>query len=68
MRSWIVVADEGAHPRSRGENHLTASHLPPGRWLIPAHAGKTTSRVMLISMIWAHPRSRGENLISTNPM
>ena len=20
MRSWIVVADEGAHPRSRGEN------------------------------------------------
>ena len=25
-RSWITVADEGAHPRSRGENHTAGTH------------------------------------------
>ena len=50
----------GSSPLTRGKHtRLHVHDLPAG--LIPAHAGKTTSSVMLISMIWAHPRSRGEN-------
>ena len=32
------------------------------RWLIPAHAGKTTPPPEAREPLWAHPRSRGENL------
>ena len=73
----------GAHPRSRGENHVAgpltsgrrgSSPLTRGkreqraarrvlRGLIPAHAGKTPSRVWGLSGRRAHPRSRGENAV-----
>ena len=31
-------------------------------WLIPAHAGKTSGRIIVCHIFPAHPRSRGENL------
>ena len=34
----------GAHPRSRGENHVGDANRLSSRGLIPAHAGKTTRR------------------------
>ena len=72
-----------AHPRSRGENNVSApemtvmmgsSPLTRGKpWLrsfrsvggrlIPAHAGKTSTRRTRTSGPAAHPRSRGENLM-----
>ena len=50
----------GSSPLTRGKQRECV-FIAPFDGLIPAHAGKTTSSVMLISMIWAHPRSRGEN-------
>ena len=50
-----------AHPRSRGENFLTALDAPKLAWLIPAHAGKTGCVGGPCPADRAHPRSRGEN-------
>ena len=50
-----------AHPRSRGENTLTASALTARTRLIPAHAGKTEPLRRGRVRERAHPRSRGEN-------
>ena len=36
--------------------------MTEGRWLIPAHAGKTAPRCPPWDPTGAHPRSRGENL------
>ena len=77
-----------AHPRSRGENQVTArrTHCATGsspltrgkrerdtpdrvaRGLIPAHAGKTTTRHSMNCLRWAHPRSRGENERGAAPL
>ena len=51
----------GSSPLTRGkraERH--PEHHGPG--LIPAHAGKTPSRLPRLSPDGAHPRSRGENM------
>ena len=44
MRSWIVVADEGAHPRSRGENTNDAPHAVPVEGSSPLTRGKHQRR------------------------
>ena len=50
-----------------GSSPLTRGKLIIRRWartvwgLIPAHAGKTSSRERATASTWAHPRSRGEN-------
>ena len=54
----------GSSPLTRGKRLVRRSQLLiPG--LIPAHAGKTTSRAASSLRGGAHPRSRGEN--STTP-
>ena len=40
---------------------MCAWALDDGPGLIPAHAGKTERRVVVLRAIQAHPRSRGEN-------
>ena len=52
---------------THGSSPLTRGKLGPRRaygyrrWLIPAHAGKTTMPLHLSRAPRAHPRSRGEN-------
>ena len=55
----------GAHPRSRGENHVGHANGLPGGGLIPAHAGKTGIKTSINNVATAHPRSRGENAIQS---
>ena len=54
------LVHQGSSPLTRGKPraHATAA---PGPGLIPAHAGKTGSRIRPSSDSRAHPRSRGEN-------
>ena len=55
-RTW----PPGSSPLTRGKPH--EPHNPPlRRRLIPAHAGKTWSRISRLRRSAAHPRSRGEN-------
>ena len=50
----------GSSPLTRGKRRrIMPGKRAPG--LIPAHAGKTTSRPCRTWEPWAHPRSRGEN-------
>ena len=42
---------------------MTLPRLAHEQGLIPAHAGKTVSRILSVFLCWAHPRSRGENLM-----
>ena len=50
----------GSSPLTRGKQDVAQSPSWP-EGLIPAHAGKTSSRAYGTSAGWAHPRSRGEN-------
>ena len=50
----------GSSPLTRGKPARDDDRFPEGR-LIPAHAGKTSSRWCLSLSCPAHPRSRGEN-------
>ena len=50
-----------AHPHSRGENLGLAVRRATRRWLIPTHAGKTTTSTPSRPTPRAHPHSRGEN-------
>ena len=50
----------GSSPLTRGKRLAARSGYDPGG-LIPAHAGKTRSRICSESAPAAHPRSRGEN-------
>ena len=53
-------SSEGSSPRMRGKPlALRTYETPVG--LIPAHAGKTGSRVQVLSQTGAHPRACGEN-------
>ena len=55
-----AAAPTGSSPLTRGKrSEVLGSHGWPG--LIPAHAGKTISRMVWVSGLGAHPRSRGEN-------
>ena len=58
------MAATGSSPLTRGKPQGRIQ-VPPGRGLIPAHAGKTNPSRALSIVVWAHPRSRGEN--STRP-
>ena len=51
----------GSSPLTRGKRLAARSGYDPGG-LIPAHAGKTRSRICSESAPAAHPRSRGENI------
>ena len=58
---WALLC-AGSSPLTRGK----PPRGPPGevgRGLIPAHAGKTTSILFMVSGGRAHPRSRGENVV-----
>ena len=51
----------GAHPRSRGEHAEERPGIVAGAWLIPAHAGSTSTDIKVETITRAHPRSRGEH-------
>ena len=53
--------EDGSSPLTRGKRLEGCAQLPL-QGLIPAHAGKTSSRERATASTWAHPRSRGENL------
>ncbi len=53
---------EGSPPRMRGKPTRKAKHRT-GRWITPAHAGKTCSRISAWRGSWDHPRACGENLM-----
>ena len=56
----------GSSPLTRGKPWVPGIVWETNR-LIPAHAGKTAPRVMLVSRARAHPRSRGENSSAAHP-
>ena len=56
-----ALAVEGSSPLTRGKRG-PREPFRDGRGLIPAHAGKTSSRRCRPWRTSAHPRSRGENL------
>ena len=53
-------SEAGSSPLTRGKRHEPREGRA-GRGLIPAHAGKTRSRLGAVTSSRAHPRSRGEN-------
>ena len=55
-----IEPSRGSSPLTRGKLVGPAAGLAV-LGLIPAHAGKTTSRPASTAASWAHPRSRGEN-------
>ena len=57
------VPTAGSSPLTRGKLRDRVLGAGVNR-LIPAHAGKTTSRVTRAGAVTAHPRSRGENVAS----
>ena len=50
----------GSSPLTRGKLRVL-DQAKSGRRLIPAHAGKTSTKCAGSLFAWAHPRSRGEN-------
>ena len=56
----------GSSPLTRGKRSAQFSR-PFMLRLIPAHAGKTSKRILVSSISWAHPRSRGENRSRLHP-
>ena len=59
---WAIASRKGSSPLTRGKPD-SSPQSPYGRRLIPAHAGKTSSRPSSHSSSAAHPRSRGENAL-----
>ena len=59
-RHRSVTSRSGSSPLTRGKRAQPGPHAYGGG-LIPAHAGKTVSRIDNNVAMWAHPRSRGEN-------
>ena len=59
-RDIVPVIFAGSSPLTRGKPHAAMGIVDRLR-LIPAHAGKTWSRLGGSNGRWAHPRSRGEN-------
>ena len=55
----------GSSPLTRGKLLADTKGFKAGR-LIPAHAGKTTCRLLRTRSRGAHPRSRGENLAAAS--
>ena len=61
----VAASPAGSSPLTRGKRSGRCS-LPVSFGLIPAHAGKTLSRVLSWITPPAHPRSRGENLLQAS--
>ena len=59
----LSQAVSGSSPLTRGKLNLTTARDARPR-LIPAHAGKTPSRLPTYPYTPAHPRSRGENCLA----
>ena len=55
-----IVNQTGSSPLTRGKQSRW-QRAPRLQGLIPAHAGKTSSRASVGNTVTAHPRSRGEN-------
>ena len=55
-----IASTMGSSPRVRGK-HTFNFHYRPNTRLIPARAGKTSSRYSSRVFGWAHPRACGEN-------
>ena len=60
ISAWRISETGGSSPLTRGKR-LAAGVVPHIVRLIPAHAGKTPSRMISPGSLAAHPRSRGEN-------
>ena len=58
----VVMGGCGSSPLTRGKRSRPARSQDRSR-LIPAHAGKTSTRLRAARRERAHPRSRGENII-----
>ena len=56
----MAIFQRGSSPLTRGKPRACHAVLAPSG-LIPAHAGKTYSSMVLWKLLRAHPRSRGEN-------
>ena len=52
----------GSSPRMRGKR-VPATRPRNANGLIPAHAGKTMTKLNPLSVRWAHPRACGENAV-----
>ena len=62
LMGMIYSPEDGSSPLTRGKRDAFAPGVgDPG--LIPAHAGKTSTRRCRRSRASAHPRSRGENFV-----
>ena len=59
-RSRSIIGS-GSSPRIRGK-HIGGYDDAVVRRLIPAHTGKTPTRIITWSAIWAHPRAYRENI------
>ena len=64
MTPGLATVEWGSSPLTRGKPDRGGSPADLRR-LIPAHAGKTSSRCGMRSARRAHPRSRGENVSET---
>ncbi len=65
-KHWPVAAVMGSSPLTRGKQRIgLQSEEELG--LIPAHAGKTLTRPLMVAGMGAHPRSRGENELERVP-
>ena len=62
--SQLGCVSEGSSPLTRGKQD-GPNYIAGRLRLIPAHAGKTRSRIAWPRTVSAHPRSRGENRIPT---
>ena len=62
-KSLPAFCPMGSSPLTRGKRRHGLFARVRER-LIPAHAGKTTSREPNRADTWAHPRSRGENVLA----
>ena len=58
------VTGSGSSPLTRGKQQKPLAYAQ-GHGLIPAHAGKTGPRWLVVSRGTAHPRSRGENSVAS---
>ena len=58
--AWSPGSLHGSSPLTRGKR-VACGDSGVAVWLIPAHAGKTSSGDCRAYPAWAHPRSRGEN-------
>ena len=59
FRRWVTT-EVGSSPLTRGKLQVPPERPQRAR-LIPAHAGKTSSGIIVCHGFPAHPRSRGEN-------